>query len=82
MSTIRRGLKKRIVVNRHMIKKNKIHGTSDAVLSVQTSKGVVRGNRLRVHGPMEFVYDPAHPLKCGATVWVETTAEVEVDGTE
>lgn len=31
-----------------------------------------------VHGPSRIVYAPDNPLACGARVWIETQAEVEV----
>jgi hypothetical protein len=31
-----------------------------------------------IHGPSCVVYSPDKPLACGARVWIETEAEVEV----
>ena len=72
-------MKKRIHVNQHLIKANKKHGTKFPVLTVKTYKENVRCNRVRIMGESEIVYSPGKPLPCGATVWIETTADVECD---
>jgi hypothetical protein len=33
---------------------------------------------VEIKGPSKLVYSPDKPLSCGARVWVETEAEVEV----
>lgn len=72
-------MKTRIHVNRHNIAANKKTATTDLpVLTAATYKESRRGNRVVIHGPSVLVYSPHKPLACGATVWLETTAEVTV----
>jgi hypothetical protein len=62
----------RIVVNKHIIKANLLHGRNDPPLSIQRSgKPVVRAYAIEIVGSSRMVYNPARPLKCGATVWLE-----------
>jgi len=68
----------RIHVNQHIIKANRKNGTSDPVLTVKTSKGNRYAREVRIQGSSSVVYRPDKPLDCGAHVWVETTAPVEV----
>jgi hypothetical protein len=66
-----------IHVNQHVIRKNKKTGKRAPVLTVKTSKGVLRGNRVIAPG-FEVVYQPDDPLSCGVHVWFETTDDVVV----
>lgn len=76
MTTIRKGLIKRIHVDQHVIRANKRDGTSNPPITVQTSKGPIKASRVVVEGPSMFVYKPDEPLSCGARLWIETTAQV------
>ena len=67
----------RIHVNQHHIKAN-AKGEDLPVLTVKTYKENRTCNEVVVHGPSRVVYSPDKPLSCGAKVWVETEAEVEV----
>lgn len=67
-----------IHVNRHEIARNKKDGGTRPVLTVKDYKQNRYGHEVQVNGPCVFVYRPDKPLKCGATVWVETQAEVIV----
>jgi hypothetical protein len=69
---------KRIHVNQHVIRKNKNEGTYDPPLTVQTSDGPYRARHVTIHGPSEVIYSPDKPLSCGARLWVETKAAVEL----
>lgn len=80
--TIRAGLLKRIHVNKHLIGKNRKHGTNDPVLTCKTSKGNFKGHSLEIKGSSRLVYSPEKPLSCGAWVWIETKAEVEITDNE
>lgn len=71
---------KRIHVNQARIRSNAKNGTADAVIIVRTSRGVVYGSQVEILGPSKLVYSPHKPLSCGARLWLETTAEVLVDG--
>ena len=72
-------MKKRIHVNQHNIRAN-AKGADLPVLTMKTSKGNIKCNRVDVHGPSTVVYSPYKPLACGAKVWIETDAEVTVHG--
>lgn len=77
-------MKSRIHVNQHNIRKNqqnlKAGGLFEAlpVLSVKTYKGNTTCDRVKINGPAEVVYSPDKPLSCGARVWIETDAPVEI----
>ncbi len=70
---------KRIHVNQHHIRANS-KGADLPVLTIKTSKGNVKCNRVEIHGPSTVVYSPDKPLSCGAKVWIETNAEITVHG--
>ena len=69
---------KRIHVNQHRIKSNKKHNKNDPVITVKTSKSNTYGYEVIIHGMARVVYSPHKPLSCGARVWIETEANVEV----
>jgi len=69
-----------IHVNQHNIKKNRKDNLNIPVLTVKTYKSNIYANRVKIHGDSEIVYSPDKPLSCGAHVWIETQAEVEVIG--
>lgn len=62
-----------VVMNRHIIAANRKSGACDAPIRV--SKG--KHGAPSYHSIVEFngcgrlVYDPDHPLPCGATAWLE-----------
>ncbi len=67
-----------IHVNQHVIKANRRNGSNDPVLTVKTYKSNRYAHDVRIDGPSRIVYSPEAPLSCGAHVWIETTAPVEV----
>jgi hypothetical protein len=67
-----------IHVNQQIISRNRKHGTDDAPIIVRTYKGATPAREIRVNGPVTFKYSPHDPLKCGARLWAETDAEVEI----
>jgi len=67
-----------IHVNQHIIKANAKNGTSDPVLTVKTYKTNTYAHEAIIKGDSRVVYSPDKPLSCGARVWIETQAEVEV----
>ena len=73
---MRRGLVKRIHVNQHIIRENKKNKTNKEAITIQTSKGSFTAHKVQIHGKSKVIYSPDKPLKCGATVWVETTAPI------
>ena len=73
-------MKKRIHISMHKIRANKKHGTKEPVITVKTSKTNTYGHEVEILGESKVVYSPDKPLSCGARVWIETDAEVKIDG--
>ena len=73
-------MKKRIHINMHKIRANKKHGKKEPVITVKTSKTNTYGHEVEILGESKVVYSPDKPLSCGARVWIETDAEVKIDG--
>lgn len=73
---------KRILINKHVVKANLKHDRRDPVISVQESGSVTYGNAIDIihKGKVigTFVYRPDKPLKCGASVWFETRADLDI----
>ena len=74
----------RIHVNKHVIGANLKHDRNDPPIFVKRGKENIRAYRVKVLGPAEVIYSPDKPLKCGARLWIETRAPLEIDdkGTE
>jgi hypothetical protein len=70
-----------IHVNQHVVKANAKNGTNDPVLTVKTYKENRYAHEAFIHGPSKVVYSEK-PLSCGARVWIETQAEVEIGETK
>jgi len=69
---------KRIHINQHHIRANRKDGGDRPVITVKTYRSNDYGHRVEINGPSQVVYSPEKPLSCGATVWVETRADVEI----
>lgn len=68
-----------IHVNRHKINANaRAQADREPVLTVKTYKETRYAREVRINGPSSVVYSPDKPLACGARVWIETEADVEV----
>ena len=65
-------------VNQHNVRSNATKGTDLPVLTVKTYRSNRYAYEVDIKGPSKLVYSPDKPLSCGARVWVETEAEVEV----
>ncbi|MDY6804888.1 MAG: helix-turn-helix domain-containing protein [Cyanobacteriota bacterium] len=65
-------------INRQSIAYNQKHQTTEKpVVSVKRGiKNLALGCEAEIHGPCRLVYRPDKPHGCGATVWIETLAEV------
>ena len=72
-------MKKRIHVNQHNIKANRKDGGTRPVITVKTYNKNHKCNEVNIHGPSKVIYSPDKPLKCGARVWIETDALVDLD---
>jgi|LWDU01.1.fsa_nt_gi hypothetical protein len=81
-------MKKIIHVNQHKIRSNwkKIQELNyiytyddiEPVLTCKTYKENIYGYQMKINGPSTMIYRPDKPLSCGAKIWVETHAEVEI----
>lgn len=67
-----------IHVNQHVVKANAKNGTTDPVLTIKNYKSNTYAHAVDIKGPSKVVYSPDKPLSCGARVWIETQAEVEI----
>lgn len=70
-----------IHVNQHNIRRNATKGTTDPVLTVKTYKSNTYADTAEILDAQgnvvaRVVYQPDHPLSCGARVWIETQLDV------
>jgi hypothetical protein len=62
-----------VVINRHIVARNRKQGTAEPPIRVSRGKN----GRPSYHSEVTFsgrgrlIYDPEHPLPCGATAWFE-----------
>lgn len=68
----------RIHVNINNIRHNAKSGDTLPVCRVQSGMGHSYGDEVIIKGPSRLVYRPNDPLACGAKVWVETEADVDL----
>lgn len=71
-------MKKIIHINQHIIKRNAKTGERDPVITCKTYKSNDYAHEVAIDGPCKIVYSPDKPLSCGAKVWIETEAGVEL----
>lgn len=71
-------MKKRIHVNQHHIKANGKDGGNRPVITVKTYKSNDYAHQVEILGPSKVIYSPDKPLSCGAKVWIETEASVNL----
>jgi hypothetical protein len=72
---------KRIHVNQHNIKANAKNGNTDLSIFTVKNRGKTHiGQEVWINGHSILKYSPDHPLSCGAKVWIETHADVVIDG--
>ena len=67
-----------IHVNQHAVRANVKQGTNEPVLTVKTYKSNTYAHEVKIHGESTIMYVPEKPLSCGARVWIETQADVEI----
>jgi hypothetical protein len=83
VNVIRKGLIKRIHVNRQTIDRNRKQGLNDPVLTVQHSKGPSHGKNIVIScqhcgNDVAVMSQERKQLSCGARVYIETLGEVIV----
>ena len=71
-------MNKKIHINQHIIKSNAKNDERNPVITVKTYKDNTYGHEVYVDGPCVIKYSPDKPLACGAKVWIETDAQVDV----
>ena len=71
-----------IVINRHIVARNRKEGWAHPPIRVSSGRtGRPRyGSVVALSGPASVVYDPKRPLPCGATAWIETDGAVHING--
>ena len=71
-----------IHVNQYILKKNLKSGNRNPPLTIKTYKDNRNAHEVVIDGPCRIVYRPDKPLSCGAVCWVETEANVHLEGME
>jgi hypothetical protein len=69
-----------IHVNQHVIRSNTKNAERKPTLTVKQGRTNTYAQEVVIDGPSKVVYRPDKPLKCGARVWIETTAPVTLVG--
>jgi len=75
---LQKGYIKRIHVNQHVIKANKKTGANNPVLTIKTTSDNIKANHIMIGDNVRLCYAPDSPLACGATIWIETTEEINI----
>lgn len=78
MNKGKRPLKKIIHVNQHVIKRNRLTGENEPPLTVKIKGKSHPAHTVEILGPSRVVHSPHNPLSCGARVWIETHAEINL----
>lgn len=73
------GTIKRVHVDQHKIKTNKKTGARENVITIQWLGRAYKVRTAEIKGASRAVYSPDKALSCGAHVWVETTAAIDVE---
>ena len=74
-------MKKIIHINRNIIQRNNKHNIEDPVCRVEYEGGIVKYcMEVIISGPSHMIYNPKKPRPCGAKLWIETYADVELVG--
>jgi len=64
----------------HTIRANKRDGGNRPPVTVKTYNSNRYAQEVIIKGPAKVIHRPNKPLSCGARVWIETDAEVELIG--
>lgn len=72
------GTLKRLHVNQHIIRANIKNNTDEPACTVQWRGKSYVGRDVRIRGISTLMQRMHEPLSCGARIWVETRAEVEI----
>jgi len=67
---------KRIHINQSILRRNHKTGDREACITIKTRGRSIYAQNVDIMGKSEVVYSHDKPLKCGARIWIETTAPV------
>lgn len=68
---------KRLHVNQH-----RLRARQPDPLTIRTYNEVRYAKKAAINGPSELVYRPDKPLSCGARLWMETTASIDIESAD
>ena len=71
-------MKRIIHVNAQLIRQNAKNGTTFPVCRVEEGTKARYCSEVIINGPSKMVYSPDKPRVCGARLWIETEADVEL----
>jgi len=69
-----------IHINRNIIQQNAKHNRHEPVCRVEENGKVKYCMEVIINGPSRMIYSPEKPRPCGAKLWIETDADVELIG--
>ena len=69
-----------IHINRNIIQRNAKRELEEPVVRVEEKGSVVYCMEVDIKGPSRMIYRPEKPRPCGAKLWIETDADVEMIG--
>jgi hypothetical protein len=69
-----------IHINRNIIQQNAKHDKNEPVIRIEENGVVKYCMEIVINGPSRMIYSPDKPRPCGAKLWIETVAEVEMIG--
>lgn len=69
-----------IHINRNIIQQNAKHDREEPVCRVEKDGKVRYCMEVDIKGPSHMIYSPKKPRPCGAKLWIETYADVELIG--
>jgi hypothetical protein len=71
-------MKKIIHINKNVMQSNNKHGKTLPVCRVEMGGKTYYGSKVDILGPSSMIYSPDKPRSCGARLWIETEADVEI----
>jgi len=71
-----------IHINRNVIQRNAKRELEDPVVRIEENGKVMYCMEVDIKGPSRMIYRPDNPRPCGAKLWIETDADVEMIGTK
>jgi hypothetical protein len=67
-----------IHINRNIIQQNAKHNRTEPVVRVEQHGKVTYCMEVIINGPSRMVYRPNNPRPCGAKLWIETEAPLDL----